>query len=553
MGLTSRLLASAGIIATLALPASAQGLLHYLQDPSPESAFEPSVARIGDVDADGVSDFAVVVRDLTTQRQEVRVCSGVDAAVLLVIPPFQPSWFASSRPLYLAGVGDVDGDGTPDLAVGDLGAQYEGTTRGAVSLHSGADGERIHLWWGAEGSDRFGSALAAAGDVDADGTPDVVVGAPQQRATGSAPGYVKVLSGATGLCLHQWSGDTPSGGFGSCVAGAGDVDGDGHSDLVVGSANQGLVRVLSGRDGSLLRAIDPGAECWSVSGGRDLDGDGVPDVVVGSATWALPGTTSVGRVTAWSGADWSLLRDVRGTDSEQFLGCATDVIGDLDGDGLPEILVGVHELSAGARTGGVLVYGSAQGVPLVAVEGYAPSDFLACRPERLGTLGDLDGDGSPEFAAAGEDHVRVHSTTPLPPRAYCTAKVNSQGCTPSMGWSGTPSLSGPDDFVLRCDGVLSRVVGVAFWSRSPRAALLLGGTMCVGPPRGFLGAVHSGGSTSGQDCMGSLELPFSQDLMASQGLQPGETACVQFFYRDPTHRDGTGAGLSDGVRFSVLP
>jgi hypothetical protein len=553
MGRTSRWLARAACAAALALTASAQGLLHYLQHPSPNSDFEPSVARIGDLDGDGVTDFAVVRRIHTTQSQEVQVRSGVDASPLLVIPPFQPNWFSSNRPLYLAGVGDVDGDGTPDLAIGDVGAQYEGTTWGAVSLHSGSDGEVIHVWWGAQGNDGFGTALAGAGDVDADGTPDVIVGARQQGPSGSAPGYAKVYSGSTGLCLRSWTGDSPGGGFGHCVDTAGDVDGDGHSDLVVGSATRDEVRVLSGRDGSLLRLLEAGAPSWSVVGGRDLDGDGVPDVVVGSPTWALPGTVATGRVTAWSGADWSLVRDVEGTVSDRFLGCSVDVIDDVDDDGLPEILAGVRELSPGARTGGVLLLGSAQPDPLLGVAGDAPLDFLGCHQERLCALGDLDGDGYAEFAAAAEDYVRVHSTTLLPPAVYCTPKVNSVGCTPSVSWSGTSTLSGPDDFVLRCDGVLSRVVGIAFWSRSPRAALLLGGTMCVGPPRELLGAVHSGGSSSGQDCMGTLQFPFSQALMASAGLQPGDTACVQFFYRDPLHPDGTGAGLSGGVRFSVFP
>src|SRR5688572_29083281 len=165
---TWRLEGAALLAVSIAQPAWGQGLLHYLQDPDPDRSLGPSVARIGDVDLDGTEDFAISGLVLSTNVQFARVCSGSDASTLFEIPPFLPGTFVVGYPLRLAGLGDVDGDGVPDLAIGDPGAQQNGVVLGSVSLHSGVDGSVLQVFWGQKNLDLFGYAIAGAGDVDGD-------------------------------------------------------------------------------------------------------------------------------------------------------------------------------------------------------------------------------------------------------------------------------------------------------------------------------------------------------------------------------------------------
>jgi hypothetical protein len=384
----------------------------------------------------------------------------------------------------------------------------------------------------------------------------------QYEPFGTAPGYAQVYSGATGQLLHTWTGTTPQGGFGWTVSGAGDLDGDGHADVAVGSAvlSGPSAWIFSGADGSLLHALDPGSAAWSVAGGADLDGDGVPDLAVGSGNWDAPAGLSVGRLSVWSGADWSLIFDSVGTSPQQYLGSAVDWIDDVDGDGLSDLLVAGYKSPTSTRNvGSVQVFPGRGGRALLEVHG-AAGDGMGNQQERLAALGDLDGDGRPEFAAASspadtyaDGYVRIYTTKLLEPSTYGTAKVNSLGCTPHLTWIGTPSLSGPDDFVLRCSEVVNEKWGVAVWSENPALTPFSGGLLCVGSPRATLAQMSSGGSAGGPDCSGVLTCALSHDTMILQGMTSGMTICVQFVYRDPAHPDGTAVGLSEGVRFSLFP
>jgi hypothetical protein len=129
--------------------------------------------------------------------------------------------------------------------------------------------------------------------VDGDGFADVVVGAKHVSDNGVNAGSASVLSGRDGSLLHLLAGDSPQDLFGWSVAGAGDVDGDGFDDLVVGAtrddgggAEAGSATVLSGLDGAMLSRIfgeSPGDLFgWSVAGGADTNSDGVDDLIVGT-------------------------------------------------------------------------------------------------------------------------------------------------------------------------------------------------------------------------------------------------------------------------------
>jgi hypothetical protein len=146
--------------------------------------------------------------------------------------------------LALAGVGDIDGDGVPDLAAG---APYQNVAgqgdRGQVFLFSGASGARLRTLNDTvpQAGAYFGFALAGVGDVDGDGVPDLAVGAPNKEVAGQdAQGQVFVFSGASGQLVLTLTKPSPQAQaqFGWTLAGVGDVDGDGVPDLAVGAPFQ---------------------------------------------------------------------------------------------------------------------------------------------------------------------------------------------------------------------------------------------------------------------------------------------------------------------------
>jgi hypothetical protein len=137
-----------------------------------------------------------------------------------------------------------------------------------VSLTGGSaalGGSRFFTFQGTKPGDQLGIAVAGVQDVDHDGFDDIVVGA-WQTETGR-PGYAQVRSGRTGEVLFQWTGSAAGDLFGKAVAGAGDVNQDGYPDVLVGAPfkdgadfNAGAVDVYSGQDGKELYEFDGRSE-----------------------------------------------------------------------------------------------------------------------------------------------------------------------------------------------------------------------------------------------------------------------------------------------------
>ena len=125
----------------------------------------------------------------------------------------------------VSGAGDVNGDGFDDLIVGFRGAR----------VFSGADGSIIYTFHGDSAGDQFGYSVSGAGDVNGDGFDDLIVGAQGDDNNGTTSGSARVLSGVDGSILYTFNGDSASDWFGNSVSGAGDVDGDGYADLIVGA------------------------------------------------------------------------------------------------------------------------------------------------------------------------------------------------------------------------------------------------------------------------------------------------------------------------------
>ena len=232
--------------------------------------------------------------------------------------------------------------------------------------------------------------MAGAGDVNGDGAPDLLVG------DGFGP-VVLVFSGADGSVLRTLDRPPGAGSFGKAVAGIGDVNGDGAPDLLVGAPNsnaggeaaQGRAFVFSGADASLLRTLDLpfpqfNAQLASaVAGAGDVNGDGVPDLLAGAPGRTVPGGVSQqGQAFVFSGTDASVLLtlDTPTPDLAAGFGEVLTGIGDVDGDGSPDFLVGApaHDVGGRVRQGRAFVFVSAP-VPLVPASPQVPLPCTSAR------------------------------------------------------------------------------------------------------------------------------------------------------------------------------
>ncbi|MGH8003840.1 MAG: integrin alpha, partial [Limisphaerales bacterium] len=192
--------------------------------------------------------------------------------------------------------GDLNADGRDDFIIGAPLASPDGRARaGSVYLFSGMDGGLLRRVDGPAAGDLLGLSMAGMGDVNGDGTADLAAGAPFADRDGkSDAGSVLVFSGLDGALLFEKNGTFPFDYLGWSVDGVGDVNADGKSDFIGGAPfsnpdghfDGGLVLVFSGADGSLLfqKSGTQGLEelGWSLAGLGDLNGDGGSDFIIGA-------------------------------------------------------------------------------------------------------------------------------------------------------------------------------------------------------------------------------------------------------------------------------
>ncbi len=238
-----------------------------------------AVASLGDLDGDGVPDLVTS----SSTNLIAQVWSGATATAIWTVPV--PHWYNA-----VAGPGDLNGDGVNDVLVGRAGHEPNGVyASGSVQAYSGADGGLLWNIDGGKPGGLFGQDLAGVGDVDGDQCADVIIGSPFES-WGSSPGEARVYSGATGSRIRVFHGDGRGSEFGYSVDGAGDVDGDGVPDFVIGAPRQawggrglcGAVYLYSGATGAQIEkaiAHDKKYLGFSVSGMGDLNQDGLDDIV----------------------------------------------------------------------------------------------------------------------------------------------------------------------------------------------------------------------------------------------------------------------------------
>ena len=349
-----------------------------------------SVAGAGDVNADGYDDILIGAPGVFyyTRGHTYLILGksdgwGMDTNLSTSDASFMGEYQGDMAGRSVGGAGDVNGDGYDDILIGEYDDWFgrPGQTYLIFGKESGwVIGTNLSAsdasFLGENAGDHSGFSVAGAGDVNRDGCSDLLIGAPGEDSgfsekpgltyliLGKNPCGLKDLSGSNASFLGEAEIDTS----GYSVAGAGDVNGDGYSDILLGAYENGDCAFLAGHtylilgnpsgwamdtdlsasDASFFGETEYDYSGCSVAGAGDVNGDGYDDILIGAEGngengWQTGQTYLIfGKPSGWS-MDTNLSvsnASFRGENYRDFSGCSGAGAGDVNGDGYDDILIG---------------------------------------------------------------------------------------------------------------------------------------------------------------------------------------------------------------------
>jgi len=388
---------------------------HYQVDLPNHPSFGQCVANAGDVNGDGFDDMVIGAPD----SDYANVVGAGTAFVYSGVDGTQLAWLEGPRMnerfgIAVVGMGDVNGDGLADVAIASASPRDQGNVR----VLSSVDWSEIFILKGSSVSGvSYGAAIGSMPDINGDGVRELLVGDPDRRGVGD----VFIYSGSNGDLLRQHVVWSQAMRFGSSFCNTGDWDQDGVDDYAIGaplhlqpSSSKGAVLVYSTLTGDLLKRINAP---FNIQGfGNDMDligdvnGDGFKDLVVGADTNNANLEGNAGAAVVVSGWTGSALHLWEGSERDQRLGYSVAGIGDIDWDGIPDVAVGSPSLNTTTpKAGRVHAYSGKSGKRHAVFQAKDVGSELGTG---IANLGDFDWDGTAEFVVTEPGLNRILVASP---------------------------------------------------------------------------------------------------------------------------------------------
>ena len=315
----------------------------FIPSTQPEQQLGASFSELGDVDQDGISDFAIgspgQLPESGWGTGQVDVISGATGAALYRVVPISATHQVDTLlGMAMTVIGDVNYDGVNEFVVGSLGHV-------PAYVINGADGSRL-LELHNNSSSQYGMQLATVGDMTGDGLPEIAMGLPNDSSNGFiVSGRLLIYNGADGSLHYEDQGDSNYRQLGNMIAAPGDLNQDGIADLIIGGVNgimmpfNGGFTALNGADFKPLFSRDRVQlehSTVDLDAVGDFNHDGINDFLV-TGFQTHPNVAWFQGIThLMSGADGRSLLKIIGDDFEDF-GRSSTALGDMNGDGTDDI------------------------------------------------------------------------------------------------------------------------------------------------------------------------------------------------------------------------
>jgi hypothetical protein len=378
-------------LGAIAIESGSGGLIRWITSSTAQVGL--AMSWVGDVDGDGVRDLLYNEFTKSSSTYKVVLVSGATGATIRT----HTKSTAANYGFALGRAGDVDADGTDDYMVCDGKKNvFTGKWTGNVSVYSGRTGSLL------SSVADYATVVSPAGDVDGDGHADVALADP----TTSTVGVVHVVSGATGTELYSLSGESS---FGHSISTTSDLDHDGRPDLVIARASsdpfdpfddQILIYVYSGAYGAFLGSYyndaPPDTSVDQVDATADVNGDGVFDIAWGNQHYGN-GAGKSGHVEIVSTDFSEAYSDFYGAQFQSEYGGSLTLVDDKDGDGWRDVVV--------TAPGGFDISGRSQVVFASGRDGhelsrFQPTNNVAAGDRQVVSVGDVDGDAIEDVAVS---------------------------------------------------------------------------------------------------------------------------------------------------------